>query len=284
MAKKPTTRHTDQHRAVIKLLESFRPRHQLWRVWEDFVAAAACSLSAAVEPARKAAREKHYGEIAKRYNREELSAFAECLAYTAEALEVRHQDFLGNLYMSLDLGNKHRGQFFTPYEVCQLMARIQLAADWESEVESKGFITVMDPCIGGGAMLIAMAEMFREAQIPTSRALHVVGVDIDITAVHMAYVQLSLLYVPAVILHGNSLAASPYAGWSTDSAWRTPAHCLNHWDRRLWERDQREMSAATAEAVAESVPLVSSTSASTSNAPAATDAAQLSLLATLEQA
>ena len=36
------------------------------------------------------------------------------------------QDFLGELFMALDMGNEWRGQFFTPYSVCSLMAAITL--------------------------------------------------------------------------------------------------------------------------------------------------------------
>lgn len=43
----------------------------------------------------------------------------------------------------------------------------------------------------------------------------------------MAYVQLSLLHIPAVVYHGNSLTVET---WST---WRTPAHVLGFWDVRL---------------------------------------------------
>lgn len=35
---------------------------------------------------------------------------------------------------------------------------------------------------------------------------HVTAVGVDIRAVHMAYLQLSLLHVPAIIIHGNSLS------------------------------------------------------------------------------
>lgn len=36
------------------------------------------------------------------------------------------QDFLGSIFMSLNLGNEHNGQFFTPYHVCELMAEVTM--------------------------------------------------------------------------------------------------------------------------------------------------------------
>jgi len=158
------------------------------------------------------------------------------------ALEERYQDFLGSLYMGLDLGNAGTGQFFTPYEVSLLMAKMLHGQRDLAELvrERGGFITLNDPCIGGGAMLIAAAEQFRDQGLPSHRTLHVTGVDIDRTAVQMSYIQLSLLNVPAILLQGNSLSPEPYKGWNTESAWRTPAHCLFGWERRLSEREQQD--------------------------------------------
>jgi hypothetical protein len=43
----------------------------------------------------------------------------------------------------------------------------------------------------------------------------------------MAYIQLSLLHVPAVIIHGDTLSLEEYAHW------HTPAHILGGWRFRL---------------------------------------------------
>ena len=57
--------------------------------------------------------------------------------------------------------------------------------------------------------------------------MHATGVDVDLTAVHMTYLQLSLLNVPAIIVHGNTLAMKEY------SRWYTPAHLLGFWTNKL---------------------------------------------------
>jgi len=43
----------------------------------------------------------------------------------------------------------------------------------------------------------------------------------------MAYVQLSLLHVPAVVIHGDTLLLEEYGHW------HTPAHMLGGWRYRL---------------------------------------------------
>ena len=94
-----------------------------WQVWADLMAAMACTLANAVDKSlpRHTAREKEYAECIKRLGGVEKPA--KCFAIVVEALERNpDQDFLGKLYMSLELGNHWKGQFFTPYDVCECMA------------------------------------------------------------------------------------------------------------------------------------------------------------------
>ena len=91
------------------------------------MAAMACTLANAVDKSlpRHTAREKEYAECIKRLGGVEKPA--KCFAIVVEALERNpDQDFLGKLYMSLELGNHWKGQFFTPYNVCECMAGITI--------------------------------------------------------------------------------------------------------------------------------------------------------------
>ena len=51
----------------------------------------------------------------------------------------------------------------------------------------------------------------------------VTATDIDLKCVHMCYLQLSLLGIPAVVIHGNSLTLEEH------SHWFTPAYILDGW-------------------------------------------------------
>jgi hypothetical protein len=94
-------------------------------------------------------------------------------------------------------------------------------------IEERGFVRAMEPAVGGGAMVIALARALRAQGINYQQHLHVTAVDIDIRAVHMAYAQLSLLHIPAMVIHGDTLRIEEW------SHWRTPAHFLGGWDYRL---------------------------------------------------
>ncbi len=217
---------TDPERQLVTMLRNTAPKYHLFERFRDFVAIAAYTYSNVVDHVNRERREAAYLEIAKRYTREELTQFARGIAYIVEALDSGLDDFLGRVYMSLDLGNEWAGQFFTPYSVSKLMALINIGRAPEI-IAQEGFITVSDPCIGAGSMVIAMADALQTSGINYQQCMHAIGVDVDIIAVHMAYIQATILNIPAIIYHGNSLTLETW------SEWRTFGHVAGFWDSKL---------------------------------------------------
>lgn len=124
-------------------------RHQAWEVWSDFCALSACAIANAVDKRHYQTREKMYLDTIKRYNKQEQEVFPVLFAETVLELERNpDQDFLGKMFMQLELGNHWKGQFFTPYHVCHLMAKLNLDEQKEN-LERKGWISVGDCCCGG---------------------------------------------------------------------------------------------------------------------------------------
>ncbi|SAL86663.1 N-6 DNA Methylase [Caballeronia terrestris] len=128
-------------------------------------------------------------------------------------------DVLRQIFMALDLGSERAGQFFTPYEVSLLMAKMVTVGDGK-EIRDRGFITMDEPACGSGGMVVAVAQAMHEAGLNYPTLLHATCTDIDPTCVHMAYVQLSLLGTPATVVHGNSLTLE------SRDVWHTPADVL----------------------------------------------------------
>lgn len=214
---------------IAKLMRANSGRHQLYRVFSDAVEMMAIAISNAVDRSQAEAREARYLEIIRHYDEKQRARFAEILARLTEALEFEPGDVLGAVFGELEQGNRDAGQFFTPYEVCRFMARLNVGdgEDIRARIRERGFVTVHEPAAGSGAMIIAMAEAMHEAGINYQRHMHVTAIDIDERAVHMAYVQLSLLYVPALIYVGDSISMN------LRGVWRTPAHILGGWDAKL---------------------------------------------------
>jgi hypothetical protein len=226
-------RMDDHHRAITNLFQANCHRHRPHAVFSDFCEMAALAVSNAVDLAQFAPREERYLQIAKTYDRAELARFTEMLACVTEALEDGMHDCLGKLFMALEMGNHWKGQFFTPWELCSLMARVTLV-DAKAQIEERGFITISEPAAGAGAMVIAIADALREQGFNYQKCMHVTAVDVDPTAAHMCYLQLALLHVPAVVVVGNSLTLEER------SHWFTPAHVLGGWGGRL--RDRRAIT------------------------------------------
>jgi type I restriction-modification system DNA methylase subunit len=220
---------------MVKLISALAYRHSHWQVFADFAEMAAISMSNAVDQVQRDRREERYMEIVKRYKPEELAKFPIMLAELTLALEDEPADVLGRTFHDLELHNKWAGQYFSPYPLCRMMAKMTLSGkeDIEARIAERGFVTAQEPACGSGAMVIALAHEMRELGINYQRHLHVTAVDVDVKCVNMTYLQLSLLHIPAVIVHGNSLSLEEFGRWYT------PAHILDGWRWRLRRRSER---------------------------------------------
>ena len=228
----------------VKLVEMNSRRYRRHEVFRDFCEMAALSISNSVDRSQYEEREARYLEIVARYEREEVERFPAMLRCVVEALSAGMCDCLGQVFMAMELGDHWKGQFFTPYEVSYLMAKI-VTSNVAAVIEKEGFCTLNEPTAGAGAMVIATAHAIQDQGINYQQAMHVTTTDIDLTAVHMAYIQLSLLHIPAIVIHGNALW--PEKTWGH---WVTPAHVLGMWDVRLTRRERAEGERKPAEAAA----------------------------------
>jgi hypothetical protein len=225
----------DHERALVRLIESTAYHRRRLDVFSDFVELSSLSISNAVDRRQFEAREARYLEIIKRYSPEELKRFPQMLGHLTLALERRCEsgtlgDVLGPVFMALGLGNECAGQFFTPNPVSRMMALMLSGGDCgahQKEVREEGFIDLMEPACGAGGMVIAEAEALRQAGMNYQQVMHATCIDIDVRCVHMTYVQLSLLHIPAIVLHGNSLSNEVW------SRWVTPAHVMGRWRWRI---------------------------------------------------
>jgi hypothetical protein len=222
-----------QHKAaIIKIMRSVAHRHDLYRVFADSIEMIALAISNRVDMAQYEAREARYMEAIKPYNRDELMQIAHILPHLTGAFEDQHSDYLGEIFMELDLGSDARGQFFTPFGLSKLTAGLNIDDGINQRIAERGFVTVAEPAVGSGGMVIALADVMRERGLNYQDSCHATCMDVDIKAVHMAYIQLSLIGLPAVIVHGNTLTLDEW------SHWHTPFHVFGGWERRLREPRQ----------------------------------------------
>lgn len=206
---KPKQNSSEARKNFLKVFRQLTYRYRAWDIWRDFIVLFACALSNPVDKKHYEERERRYLKIIHRYRREEQDKFPQLAAYTVLALEENpEQDFLGSIFMELNLGSKTNSQFFTPYHVCEMMAQIT-ENDILGIVKEKGYVTIQDPCCGAGATLIAAVQEARKQlekeNLNFQNYVLVVAQDIDETVALMCYIQLSLLGVAAYVKVGNSL-------------------------------------------------------------------------------
>ena len=139
----------------------------------------------------------------------------------------RNRDLLGQIAGHLGSLEKSWGQFFTPWEVCQLNAALTVdQAGVEAAIAQHGYVGVMDPAVGSGALLLATIDRFEDFGVDVHRQVFVEGTDIDPLARMMCFLQLSARGVPARVILGNSLTLETsevsYTAWMRNLPARRP--------------------------------------------------------------
>ena len=238
MARKATAKQeaiTGTKGELLKIVRELGTSRQTWQVWADLMDAIACALSNAADPDKKrvAEREKEYAECIKRLGGD-VNIVAKAYATIVMALEENpDQDFLGQIYMELNLGSHWHGQFFTPYSICQLMAQTTMDEELlKAQVADHGYITVNDNACGAGATLVAAINHLHRMGVGQGQYL-ACGNDIDRVAAQMCYIQLSTLGVVGWVAITNTLS-DPVTGDPIiptekpgQEFWYTPMYYLN---------------------------------------------------------
>lgn len=214
---------------LVKEITRLGTTYSTWQVFSDFVAMAAIAISNSVDKRNYDKRENDYLATIKRYQPADQKAFPDMVAYLVETLNKafatrRHTDVLGEIFHELELHNKYNGQFFTTQDVCNMMGAITIAGnDPGAEIKENGFVSVYEPSMGAGVMVFGFANAMEGIKYNPQKQMVAYGTDIDLKCVHMAYVQLALYGIPAVVVHGNTLTMEEW------SHWYTPAYVLNGW-------------------------------------------------------
>lgn len=240
MAKAVRTRGGNQQE-IVKLINRLDGKYSKWHIWNDFILMFATSIANVFPSPHREHREKMYMETAKKYSKGELDIMAEMMALVVTGMEDNpDQDFLGELYMCMDMGNQWTGQFFTPYDVCKAMSLMSYSDGViESQVQDRGFVGVSDPACGAGALLIAFANVCREKKLNYQQHCLFIAQDIDQLAGMMCYIQLSLMGCAGYVIVDNTLvkpaqfyderALLPVDG---TNVWTTPMMYSETWQIR----------------------------------------------------
>ncbi|MFP1908377.1 N-6 DNA methylase [Lonsdalea quercina] len=217
----------NHEKAFVSLFNQTARYHKRHKVFEDFVSCSVIALENRLCFSQK--REDKYMRIISGYEKTDVGRLAQLLAHVVNGLQAGFCDFLGRVFMQLELGDKYRGQFFTPWEISLMMAKIQLG-DVNKVFKQRPFIMLSEPACGAGCMVLAYADVLNQAGYASHRHLWVSATDVDPLAAGMAYIQLSLCGVAGEVVIGNSLSNE------RRRILYTPGHYLGSWPLRLQSR------------------------------------------------
>lgn len=188
----------------MKIFRSLCGRYGRWDIWHDFITLAAIEISNAVDRSHAAERGETYKPIAEKYKPDELRRFALMFQEVIAGMEQNaDQDFFGELYMALELGNKHIGQCFTPYDACRLMAELTML-DIQTRITQDGWVSVNDSACGSGAILTAFANACLRHGVNYQTSVFFVAQDVSFIAGLMCYLQLSLIGCAGYVVIGDT--------------------------------------------------------------------------------
>jgi len=210
MKAKPGTITAD---TIVKEFSTFSGSYSIRNVFSDFCELYSLALQNAMNGKndKYAENEKWYLRTLNKYKAEEKLKFSIIAAMLVEAMEIafrqngEHSDILGSVWESLDMGNERLGQFFTPMDLSNLCAQMQMRGVSEMLAE-KPFITIGEPCVGSGRMVLAAANVLLTEGFIPCRTMVAECWDVDILSVYMSHITFTLADIPARIIHGDSLS------------------------------------------------------------------------------
>jgi len=187
-----------------KLLDEIKPSKNRYEIFNDWLILASAAL---YSWKKDKSVEEEYLQVVKQYKAPELDKLCQLLAITVEAFEEKTYDFLGEVFTEGNLSNEAKGQFFTPFHISQLMAKLIIG---ERNTPKNRIIRVIDPCCGSGGLLIAGILEMKERGINYQKDVLFSATDIDHRCARMCFIQLSLLAAPAIITCGNTLTLETF--------------------------------------------------------------------------
>lgn len=205
----------------IKKASSIARNLHRYDVIRDFAEMARITIINNLTPFRNEDDEKHYLNIASKYSKDDLNEISHMLALVSLAYQNRSGDFLGECLMELEMGSKHMGQFFTPYDLCRMTAKITINPT--DAQKQKGYFDISEPAAGGGAMIIAAQEIATQENIDMFASC----VELNHMTADLCYINLSSAGIAAQVIQGNTLSME------MGRCMPTPALCSNIWTHRL---------------------------------------------------
>lgn len=204
----------------VKALNCIDGSKRRGEVFSDLCELAYCALAKVAAPTvnDRDNFERQYMEVVARYqNKDDIRKMPELLAISYDAINAGGIDFLGSVAGELATLDAKLGQFFTPYAVSRMMAEIILQ-DAGEVIDKNGFITIQEPAVGAGGMLLAAADVIEDMGYSPERHMWIEATELSRTTYYMGFIQINMRGIAGRVICGNSLSLEIYTSAYTAAA------------------------------------------------------------------
>lgn len=207
--------------------------HGVSKVFDTFLELTATGLSAQLDPVNYQERAERFEELTAKMDEKTIGAYFRMMEHLRKAIDLHRKnpvDIMGKVYMHLNLHNKWNGQFFTPDNICRLMAELSGIGEKASQITEQGsYMRINEPTCGSGAMLIGAVNALQKHEVDYRRKTLFVAQDCDKRCVWMTYIQCCMYHIPAIVVQGDSLTMQMNEYWYTLDGMKllSKSDCIN---------------------------------------------------------
>ena len=135
---------------IVKIITSMSGKYAPTLIFDDFIKMTAISLSNSTDIIHTTvweSREEQYKSLVSKYTKDEFDNFAKILGTLVNLFNEEIYDYLGEIYMKCEMGNSRTGQFFTPFNLSELTAKLSID-NIEKMKKTNDIIKLNEPTCG----------------------------------------------------------------------------------------------------------------------------------------
>lgn len=201
---------------IVKKIQSLVHKQNYDEIFFDWVRCMFYTYSNTCNKIGAEDREEKYKNIVKKYGEGIINVFIECNVELIRLFEKNIDDYLGKIHHKLEVHNKMKGQFFTPFHISKLMAETRVN-ELIKELNSKKRIKIMDAACGSGCLILGILAVLKEKGINYQNKIFISCSDLDENVIQMAYIQLTLADAKARCKNEDALTGKCFESWDTFS-------------------------------------------------------------------
>lgn len=220
-----------KYRRFIDLLNFSDGKYSIKDVFNDFVIIYAIAIKNKFYYEQD--DEDIYFSTIKKYEKDELDIFSELIVELQEiySKEKEIRDVLGEIYFQIGSIKKENEQFFSPKSIGIINS---ILAQAYVVKEKNDFNIIYDPTCGSGALLLYSAETLMDNDVDYTKKAFYWAQDIDFVCFCMAYIQMSIYGMPALVIWGDTISLQER------KVYYTPEFFVGGWKEKIEKRRKNQ--------------------------------------------